>query len=1041
MTQHTSLDPILAPLNPEQREAVTHMGGPLLVIAGPGSGKTRIIVRRAAWFVLAREIPPEHILAVTFTNRAAEEMRARLHTLLGEQSDAMWIYTFHAAALRLLRRFGDAIDLPPDFAVADEDIQFATLRQALHRMGLSEEIHPLHRVADYIGRCKANLLDPTLPVRGESVPPVWLELARLYQEMLNEQHLLDFDDLIVRAVHLLRARPDVQDHVRHLLTHILVDEYQDINLAQFTFLTLLAPPDREVTAVADADQSIYGWRGANPFLVDRFKRHYRPHIVKLTRSYRSTRHILYTAQRFIARKRLREEQSFLQTVRDQGLPIIHYIFQTLEQEQHWLAYVIRKLVTEQGYAHKDIAILYRVHTLGDPIEQHLLQEGIPVQRIKPRDVFEHDTSRDLVRYLALLHIPTEYDYVQALHFPTALLDEPTRAYIEQVARAAGVTLGHVAAHVEHFPTLGPLTRYRLKRFRNALADLRTAAPTLTLPALVNRLFDVLERRRSPFTREEHSLLRGFQLSIRFDDLVDALARAIDEGRAIHITLAEEARRSLDAWTARHILLLTLHEAIGANVRTTPPEEPTAFHIVVGTKPLSSSRGPDAASSGVYHIGPHDVGGFTYPLSVVAWRVATDLLVALEPAGRDTYVVYDLETTGTDPRRDDILEIAAQRYRGETPVGAPFYTLVHPERKRFIPKAASRVHGITWDDVADAPSLAEVLPRFLAYVGDDTLVGHNVRQFDHRFLDRALGEHLNRGLTNVTVDTLEMARRLFPDERRHTLEQVARFLGVPAIQSHRAGEDVELTARVYHRLLVESRAHRAREALPQALPLVALGLLDTSAPQVDELAALLHGARRVLHRFPHQPWVDHLVATMDEDLQWQAITHMARLRDMPLPPDPDDATWEMWRTRFLDHVERYLRSGGSPTLEGFLDYEALRTAVDEYDPEQDTVTLMTLHNAKGTEFPVVFIIGLEEGNLPLWTTRDDELARNEERRVFYVGMTRARDRLYLSSVLDRKDGFKRTVSPFVFELDEQGVRRYQVDRRGRVHSLDASAADH
>ncbi len=1019
---------LLSDLNHEQRQAVTYAGGPLLVLAGPGSGKTRIIVRRAAWFVLARDIPPEHILAVTFTNRAAEEMRARLHILLGEQAEGMWIYTFHAAALRLLRRFGDAIDLPGDFAVADEDTQYTILRDAMRRLGVSEAIHPAHTLADFISRRKANLLDPTLPVQDEPAPSVWMEVARIYQNTLAEQRLLDFDDLIGRAVHLLRARPDIREHIQSLLTHILVDEYQDINLAQYTFLTLLAPPDSTVTAVADADQSIYGWRGANPRLVDRFRRHYHPHVIQLKYSYRSTGHILYTAQRFIARKRLREEQSFLRTERDDGPPVIHYIFQTLDQEQKWIGRVIRRLVEEEDLTYRDIAVLYRTHALADPLEQYLLREGIPVQRIRPSDEFEHDTLRDLVRYLALLHTPTEYDYVHALHFPTTLLDEPTQAHLEALARAAGVTLGHVARHPEEFSALGPLTRYRLRRFRDGLADLSAAAQDLPLAALVSRTFDFLERRRSPFTREEHDLIRGFQLSIRFDDIVGALVEAVRADRPLHITLSEETHSSLDAWAAQHILVQALREVLGIEVHTLPPRDPAAMHLLITYD--EQSGGPQSPLC----LAPKDVGKLTYPLSVVAWRVVTDLLAALEPAGQDEYVVYDLETTGTDPRRDDILEIAAQRFQNGRPVGEMFYTLVRPARRRYIPKAATRVHGISWEDVADAPTLTEVLPRFLEYVGDTVLVGHNIRRFDNRFLDRALGQYLERGLTNPSVDTLEMARRLFPEERRHTLEQVAEFLGVPAVQAHRAGEDVVLTAQVYHRLLDEARAHMAREALPQALPVLALGLLDAETPLVDELEALMNAAQRVLRRFPHQPWLNSLTERLDEHLQWRLIDLSARLRDHEPPEDPDDATWRLWRIRFLEHVDRYLHAGGAATLEGFLDYEALRTALDEHDPDADKVTLMSLHNAKGTEFRVVFIIGLEEGNLPLWTTRDDEFARNEERRVFYVGMTRARDRLYLTSVLDRRDGFRRTVSPFAFELEGEGVRRYQVSRSGRVMEL-------
>ncbi len=1008
---------VLADLNPRQQEAVTFTGGPLLVIAGPGSGKTRVIVHRAAYLVREKEVPPEHILAITFTNRAAQEMRTRLAGLLGERADSMWIYTFHAAALRLLRRFGDTIGLAEDFAIADEDTQHYLLLEALRSLGLSVEAHSPHLIADFISRRKARLLDPTLPLAREPIPPEWLQVARAYEDALRRQRLLDFDDIIGQTVHLLRARPDVRKHMEHALTHILVDEYQDINLAQFTFLTLLAPPDAEVTAVADEDQSIYGWRGADLHLVDQFKRRYRPHIVKLTESYRSTGHILYAAQRFVARKRLRETQSFLKARRDEGSPVVHLIFQTLEQEQQWLTQLVRKAVEEWGYHYRDIGILYRVHTLADAAEQHLLQEGIPIQRIQPRDSFRQEALDDIIRYLALLQTPTEYDYVQALNFPTMLVDEPTQALAISLARARGVTLGTVARQPDAFPELGPLTRWQLRQFGERLASLRAQSSTLPLETLVTRLFALLEQRRSLFAPAEDTLVRDFQRAASFEKQVQILKSAIEEGRPICLQVFPARKSSVDAWAAYHIVHYVLDDIIGHPL----VEEGRAdtFLLQIG------------GGKGNLVLEPLDMGTLTYPLAVVAWRVATDLLLALDPAGRGPYVVYDLETTGTHVRRDDIVEIAAQRYRGEQPMGEVFRTLVHPERRDFIPKAASRVHGITWEDVTDAPALSDVLPAFLEYIGQDVLVGHNIRRFDNRFLDRVLGQHLGRGLTNPVVDTLEMARRLFPALRRYTLEYVSEFLELGSGQTHRAADDVAQTAALYQALLRENRALRARTLLPELLPLIALGILAAAAPLVDEHQALVHAAHRVMTRFPRQPLLDDVVASLDEEGQWLALSLLARLRDMSVPADTDDERWDRWRNELMAWVRRYLQSGGDPTLTGFLDYQSLRTRLDAYDPEADAVVLMTLHNAKGTEFPIVVILGLEEGYLPLWTTREDERARNEERRVLYVGMTRARDRLYLTSTLDRHEGIRRTPSPYVFELDPAHVRRVQFDRQGRA----------
>ena len=1012
-------NPILSDLNAQQREAVTYVGGPLLVIAGPGSGKTRIVVRRAAWFVAARDVSPEHILAVTFTNRAAEEMRGRLQALLDARADAMWVHTFHAAALRLLRQFGEAIGLPPDFAVADEDHQRALLLEAYRQHHVSTEQYPLHLVADFIARRKSYLLDPTQPTSDEMAPPQWLDIARTYQDLLREQGLLDFDDLIERAVHLLRHRKEVQTWVRETFPIVLVDEYQDINVAQYTLLSLVTTPTSEVTVVADEDQSIYGWRGAEPRLVDRFRREYTPHVVKLVHSYRSTEHILYAAQRFIARKRVREEQSFLRTHRGRGTPIYHYIFQTLDQEQRWLAYVIRKLVEEHGYRYRDIAVLYRIHTLADPIEQHLLQQRIPVQRVQPRDVFERDAVHDLVRYLALLHTPTEYDFVQALNFPTTLLDEPTQALAQRVAEEAGTTLGSLASHPEDFPQLGPLTRWQLRHFRDALAALREQARTLPLPDLVDRLFDFLEQRRSPFTPAEHALIRRLQRDPSLRPGVDVLAAGVRRGAPVCLRVSDAAASSLDAWAAQGVLRGVLTDILGVPVQEAGSEGSVTVLVE-----------EDGLHVGDVHIAREPTGA----LALLAWRLVMDLLAALDPVDEVTYVVYDLETTGTDVRRDEIVEIAARRYRGRHPEDDGFYTLVRPANHTFIPQDATQVHGITWADVADAPLLAQVIEEVAAYLDDHILVGHNIRRFDNRFLDRAFATFLARGLTNPTVDTLEMARRLLPDERQYTLEHLLRRLGLATDQTHRAQDDVAQTAALYHALLDENAQAKVRDALALFLPLVAVGLLDAAVPLGDVERAILHAAARRGQRVPHHPEVDAWVEALPASLHWRALDMLARLRDLSVPEHKEDAQWVEWRHRFREHVRRYLQGGGEPTLTAFLDYEALRTALDERDPDADAVTLMTLHNAKGTEFPVVFIIGLEEGHLPLWTARGDEEETNEERRVFYVGMTRARDRLYLTSVLDRRDGIKRTPSSFVFELSSQHVRRFQVGRKGRVTEL-------
>lgn len=1022
---------MLADLNPSQLEAVTHRPSPLLVLAGPGTGKTRILTHRIAWLIREKESIPEHILAITFTNRAAEEMRERLFALLGDQAGRVWVYTFHGAAMRILRRFGARIGIEPDFVIIDENDQYHILTRILSGAKLSRELYPPGRLLAYLAERKNALADPTIPPAGSE--PVLGQIAAAYEAWLQRHHALDFDDLIRYTVLLLRQDEETRQHLQRTLAHILVDEYQDINDAQYELIRLLAPLGSSITVVADDDQAIYGWRGARPELIDRFVERYRPTLIRLDRSYRCPPTILAGAQRMMAAQRNHERWRPLRSVVAHDAPIYHYIFHDSQQEKRWLVTLVNKLIQERGYRPSDIAVLYRTHQIGDPAEQWLTEAGLRVQRLRKESFFDEPIVREVVRFLQMVRRVTEENFSAGIHFPVRHIDELTMIRLHRLAQARGIDLVELARRVQmgapdpDLASLSPLTRNYLSHFLqwlDALPDLRSEAG-----AAIRQLFQLLNQQRSPWRATDIPILADLMAVDDGPDAIMALATAVAERRPILILHPAD----IDGYAAALIWRHTLVDYLEAHPQTLSYEAwsgtapPHALILALGrppaTKPLPASAVILEATS--------PLGA----LAVVAWRYAQRLLASYEKIEDECFVVYDLETTGIHVRRDEIVELAAARYCRGRPVDEPFFSFVHPERG-YIPPAATQVHGIRYEDVATAPPLHEVLPRFLDYLGDDTVVGHNIARFDNRFLDRACGVLCHRGFSPHYVDTLRLARRLWPDEPHYDLAALRHRLGLPAAVEHRAGADVQATAEVFLALLRHVVREKEREALAEVLPLVGMGLLAT-APAADAIVStLLDGAARMVVVGRGQALLDELIEELPAHLRMTAHTLHRRLADHPLPKTAEDTRWAEIESHFLRHLEAFQRYSADRSLAAFIDYQSLLTNIDTFahELEEDSIVLMTLHNAKGTEFPVVILFGVEQDHLPLWRAADDPAQLAEERRVFYVGLTRAKEAVYLFSVRDCGDGFKHQPSRFALEIPAPYVRRFLVDEQNRAHEV-------
>ena len=430
-------------LNPSQREAVHHGDGPLLILAGAGSGKTRVLTFRIAALIRDRGVPPQRILAVTFTNKAAGEMRGRVERLVGAPiARAVWMGTFHAVASRVLRRSGAPIGVDPRFLIYDTDDQRAVMREVIRALDVDERQFPPAGVLAEISRAKNELVDPpAMAARAETVrDEVLARLYLAYQRRLDECSALDFDDLLVRTVVLFRDHPPVLAEYQDRFRHILVDEYQDTNRVQYRLLSLLAQRHRNLCVVGDDDQAIYRWRGADVRNILEFEQDYPDaRVVKLEQNYRSTPQILDAAAAVIRHNPHRHTKA-LWTDNGAGDPVT--LFEAFDgyDEARYAGDLVRAHRTAGGQP-GEIAILYRTNAQSRQFEEMFLRLGVAYQIVGGLRFYERAEIKDLLAYLRIAYNPADRASLRrVINVPRRGIGDGTLRRLEAWAEAEGGSL-------------------------------------------------------------------------------------------------------------------------------------------------------------------------------------------------------------------------------------------------------------------------------------------------------------------------------------------------------------------------------------------------------------------------------------------------------------------------------------------------------------------------------------------------------------------------------------------------------------------------
>lgn len=443
-------DPLLAGLTAPQQQAVVHLDGPLLVLAGPGSGKTRVITRRVAHLIQRCGVAPWNVLAITFTNKAAAEMRERVGSLLTErQAKATTIATFHSLCARLLRQYADKLDLPAGYSIYDSSDQNRAMKQALEDLEISTKNFPPANTLATISNAKNELIGPEQFATNADnfYDRTIAKCYTRYSEILTKNNALDFDDLMLKTVQLMRQHPDALEELRGRFQYVLIDEYQDTNHAQFMIANALAADHKNIMATGDPDQSIYGWRGANIQNILEFEDHYPdPTVVRLEQNYRSTKQILSAADALIRNNSGRKHKE-LWTENPDGKPVQVVTQYDERGEARWVAETFRDLQVDQGIPYGHMAVFYRVNSLSRVMEEALRDSGIPYQIARGTAFYDRKEVKDAVAYLRAIANPAdEVTLLRIINTPARGISAATVKTMQAYTLAENASIDAVLAN-------------------------------------------------------------------------------------------------------------------------------------------------------------------------------------------------------------------------------------------------------------------------------------------------------------------------------------------------------------------------------------------------------------------------------------------------------------------------------------------------------------------------------------------------------------------------------------------------------------------
>lgn len=955
--------------SPSQALAIEAEPRSLLVLAGPGAGKTFCLTERIRFLIECRGFDAARICAFTFTNKAAGEIAERLERRLGNGAEKITRGTIHAFCADLLREFAPQAGLESGFGIADEEYQLAALRRI-------EGARKWHRST--LTRFSAHRF------RGDELMRNDAALFKRYEEFLAARNLVDFDTLVIKAANLVEG--PAGDAIRARWDVVLVDEFQDLNPVQYRVVRALARTHQHVFAVGDDDQSIYSWAGADPAVFTHFVNDFGiTSRIHLGENHRCPADIFALSRKLVdVNQPIFGDREAPRADRPSRYPITVAWFETDEEETAWLVGDIRRDRDTHGHQWGDVALLYRKHEIGDMLETACINAGIPCRRAQGRSLADDPVVGYVVAAARVIHTPRDELHREAFFkvvLPHALFNE-ARAKADENDSTLWAQLRHMASQL-------PRADDGARQIRRALADCNNLEAVgkqqSNLLALVQELLSRRVGRLRSVLDEHH------------DDLTDpagdpeivALASRLRAARTARVRVLVPPMNGAD------IPIKAMLDAIG--VRAVRADHDEAAEATDAPADHDDAAAPEPRAE---RLSPDDVPSTGLALRV--FKAAQLLEMESSAVAFTNFTAVDLETTDRDTATAEIVEIAAVRVR-DGHIAETFSSLVKPSVPMHA--AASAVTGIRDADLAGAPSFADIWPRFREFAGSDVLVAHNGYDFDFPILSR-MAREVGDAFDAITFDSLPLARDLFPTSRK--LVDLARHFEIDTGQSHRALDDTRALAQVMLKLGSMKLARSRKTALVDLLGHLGIALALAGNDALSDEARLFRDKLTtvfVLGRYGHAldsyeearagdpsiPAMEEIVARLGGAEKMNSIRR-ERTADERYP-----AAMQRLRRLIAD-----LQPG---TLDEQLSQFLQRVTLSRWDgeePAHERVNLLTLHATKGLEFSRVYVVGCEDSQLPGGSPTKGPTAQEVEegRRLLYVGMTRTIDRLSLTYCASR-----------------------------------------
>lgn len=554
-------------LNDRQKEAVLHGEGPLLILAGAGSGKTRVLTHKIAYLIEKRGIYPGNILAITFTNKAANEMKERIENLLAGDVEDIWMGTFHSVCVRILRRDIDKIGYERSFSIYDRDDQITLIKECIKEMDLDREKFRESSVLATISHLKDKMISPDTYI-NENYSNYYLrnvgELYALYQKKLKQNNALDFDDLIIKAVELLNAASEVADYYQRKFQYVFVDEFQDTNSSQYELIKILTRKYKNICVVGDPDQSIYGWRGADITNILNFEKDFEnTTTILLEQNYRSTKNILNVANNIIENNKARMEKA-LWTENEEGNKVVVERLLDEKEEAEFVARKIEELL-EEGYSLNDMAILYRTNAQSRPFEQSLHQRGIRYKLVGGVKFYDRKEIKDIIAYLRVIQNPADdISLKRIINVPKRGIGKSTIEKLEQAASEKNENMYNILAEVDSVKGISTRAKNSINNFVDLINSFRALSETMSVDDFIEHVvykIGYIEELEKEGTIEAQSRLENIKefISVALDFVVSKPEGTLEDFLA-NISLLSDVDKTEDVENS--VTMLTAHSAKG-----------------------------------------------------------------------------------------------------------------------------------------------------------------------------------------------------------------------------------------------------------------------------------------------------------------------------------------------------------------------------------------------------------------------------------------------------------------------------------------------